>query len=177
VNLLGPIGTVSASSRIGASTRTVTSPNRAVDTIEVDVPTHAAAVFGFASGAIATAQFSFDVWDSDLPHLEVYGTKGTLSLANPNHFDGDVRVKRHTDDEWIVLPPVTDLFGAVGTREQHRRGLGVHDLATAIEGGPHRADAGFAFHVLESLIAVQASSDSGATVHLTSACDRPAALT
>ncbi len=176
VNLLGPIGSVSASSRIGASTRTVTSPNRAVDTIEVDVPTHAAAVFGFASGAIATAQFSFDVWDSDLPHLEVYGTKGTLSLANPNHFDGDVRVKRHTDDEWIVLPPVSELFGAVGTREQSRRGLGVHDLATAIEGGPHRANAAFAFHVLESLTAVQASSDSGATVHLTSACDRPAAL-
>jgi predicted dehydrogenase len=167
---------VAASSRIGAPVRTVTSPNRAVDTIDVDVPTHAAAIFTFASGAVATAQLSFDVWDSELPHIEVYGTKGTLSLANPNHFDGDVRVKRHTDDEWIVLPPVTELFGAVGTREQARRGLGVHDLATAIEGGPHRANAAFAFHILESLIAVQESSDSGATVHLTSTCDRPAAL-
>ena len=177
VNLLGPVASVAASSRIGAAVRTVTSPNRAVDTIEVEVPTHAAAIFTFASGAVASAQLSFDVWDSDLPHIEVYGTKGTLSLANPNHFDGDVRVKRHTDDEWILLPPVTELFGAVGTREQARRGLGVHDLAIAIEGGPHRANASFAFHVLESLIAVQASSDNGAPVHLTTACERPAPLT
>ncbi|MFI7062390.1 Gfo/Idh/MocA family protein [Kribbella sp. NPDC050124] len=176
VNLLGPIATVTASNRIGAAVRTVTAPGRAVDTIDVDVPTHAAAIFTFASGAIATAQLSFDVWDSDLPHLEVYGTKGTLSLANPNHFDGDVRVKRHTDDEWIVLPPVTALFGAVGTREQARRGLGVHDLAGAIEGGPHRANAAFAFHVLESLSAVQTSSDDGAAVRLTSTCDRPSPL-
>jgi predicted dehydrogenase len=174
VNLLGPVASVTASSRIGAAVRTVTSPGRSVDTIDVDVPTHAAAIFTFASGAIAPAQLSFDVWDSDLPHIEVYGTKGTLSLANPNHFDGPVRVKRHTDDEWIVLPPVTDLFGAVGTKEQARRGLGVHDLATAIEGGPHRANATFALHILESLIAVQTSSDSGAPVHLTTTCDRPA---
>jgi len=176
VNLLGPVASVAASSRIGAAVRTVTSPNRAVDTIDVDVPTHAAAIFTFASGAIASAQLSFDVWDSDLPHIEVYGTKGTLSLANPNHFDGDVRIKRHTDDEWIVLPPATELFGAVGTREQARRGLGVHDLATAIEGGPHRANATFAFHVLESLTAVQTSSDNSAPVHLTTTCNRPAPL-
>ena len=176
VNLLGPISSVAASSRIGAPVRTVTSPNRTVDTIKVDVPTHAAAIFTFASGAIATAQLSFDVWDSDLPHAEIYGTEGTLSLANPNHFDGDVRVKRHTDDSWIVLPPVIDLFGAVGTREQHRRGLGVKDLATALEGGPHRANAPFALHVLESLTAIEASSDSGETYRLTTTCARPAPL-
>lgn len=173
VNLLGPISTVSASSRIGAPVRTVTSPNRAVDTIQVDVPTHAAAIFTFASGAIATAQLSFDVWDSQLPHIEVYGTEGTLSLANPNHFDGDVRVKRHTDEDWIVLPPATPLFGAVGTPEQHRRGLGVHDLAQAIEGGPHRASATFAFHVLESLCAIEDSSDQHAPITLQSTCSRP----
>ena len=174
VNLLGPVSTVAASSRIGAPVRAVTSANRAIDSITVEVPTHAAAIFTFASGAIATAQLSFDVWDSELPHIEVYGTKGTLSLANPNHFDGDVRVKRHTDDEWIVLPPVTELFGAVGTREQARRGLGVNDLASAIEGGPHRANATFAFHILESLAAIDAAS--GQSVSITSTCDRPAPL-
>jgi predicted dehydrogenase len=177
VNLLGPVASVSASTRIGAAMRTVTSPNRAVDTIQVGVPTHAAAIFTFASGAIATAQLSFDVWDSDLPHIEVYGTEGTLSLANPNHFDGDVRVKRHTDDEWIVLPPVIELFGAVGTREQTRRGLGVNDLATAINGGPHRANATFALHTLETLTAIQTSSDTNTPIHLTTTCDRPIALT
>jgi len=166
-----------AASHVGSPVRTVTSRDRAVDSIQVEVPTHASAVFTFASGAIGTAQMSFDVWDSDLPHIEVYGTEGTLSLANPNHFDGDVRVKRHDDESWILLPPVVEPFGAVGTPEQHRRGLGVRDLANAIEGGPHRANAEFAFHVLEALCAVDESSRRGQVVQLESVCDRPAALT
>jgi predicted dehydrogenase len=177
VSLLGPIGTVAAASRIGAPVRTVTSPGRSVDSIPVEVATHAGAVLRFASGVIGTAQMSFDVWDSDLPHAEIYGTRGTLSLANPGHFDGDVRVRLHGDDAWRVLPPVTELFGAVGTREQSRRGLGVRDLANAVEGGPHRANAQFAFHVLETLGAVDESSARGEVVHLESTCDRPAPVT
>jgi predicted dehydrogenase len=131
-------------------------------------------VFVFASGAIGTAQMSFDVWDSDLPFIEVYGTEGTLSLANPNHFDGDVRFRRHGDASWTALAPVVALFGAVGTAEQNRRGLGVCDLATAVEGGPHRASARFAFHVLEALCAVGEASRRGAVVTLESTCERPA---
>lgn len=175
VNLLGPIRSVAAASRIGAPVRALTAPNRVADSVDVEVATHAAAVLTFASGVLGTAQLSFDVWDSDLPHIEVYGTEGTLSLANPNHFDGDVRVKRHADESWRVLEPVVELFGAVGTPEQNRRGLGVRDLADAIEGGPHRANAEFAFHVLEALCAVDDSSAKGAITQLDSTCDRPAA--
>ena len=175
VNLLGPIRSVAAASRIGAPVRALTAPNRVADSVDVEVATHAAAVLTFTSGVLGTAQLSFDVWDSDLPHIEVYGTEGTLSLANPNHFDGDVRVKRHEDESWRVLEPVVELFGAVGTPEQNRRGLGVRDLADAIEGGWHRANAEFAFHVLEALCAVDDSSSKGAIVQLDSTCDRPAA--
>ncbi|MGW0581095.1 Gfo/Idh/MocA family protein [Streptomyces sp. NPDC002920] len=173
VNLLGPVRSVTAASRIGAPTRPVTAPERAVDSVEVTVPTHAGAVLTFASGVIATAQMSFDVWDSDLPFMEIYGTEGTLSLANPNHFDGDVRVRRHGDAEWAVLKPAFALFGAVGTREQARRGLGVRDLADAVEGGPHRANAAYAFHVLEALCAVDKASEEGRVVELDSTCERP----
>ncbi|MFI1032463.1 Gfo/Idh/MocA family protein [Streptomyces sp. NPDC020951] len=173
VNALGPIRSVSAATRIGAPRRTVTAPDRTVDAVDVTVPTHAAAVLTFASGVIGTTQMSFDVWDTDLPAMEVYGTEGTLSLPNPNHFDGDVRLRRHGDGDWTTLEPAVELFGAVGTREQARRGLGVRDLATAVEGGPHRADASFAFHVLEALCAVEDASRSQRTVLLDSSCKRP----
>ncbi|MEU8874290.1 Gfo/Idh/MocA family oxidoreductase [Streptomyces javensis] len=176
VNCLGPVSSISAASRIGVPQRTVTAPERTADTIEVTIPTHTGAVLTFASGAIATAQMSFDVWDSELPYIEIYGSEGTLSLANPNHFDGDVRVRRHGDDDWTVLEPALGLFGAVGTREQARRGLGVRDLATAVEGGPHRAGAAFAFHVLEALCAVENSAQQGRPVALTSSCERPEPL-
>ncbi|MFF7467752.1 Gfo/Idh/MocA family oxidoreductase [Streptomyces sp. NPDC008092] len=173
VNALGPVRSVAAASRIGAPLRTVTAPERTVDTIEVTVPTHAAAVLTFASGVIGTTQMSFDVWDTDLPAVEIYGTEGTLSLPNPNHFDGDVRLRRHGAADWTVLEPAVELFGAVGTREQARRGLGVRDLANAVEGGPHRADATFALHVLEALCAVEDASRSGRAVHLDTTCERP----
>jgi predicted dehydrogenase len=173
VNCLGPIQTVAAATRIGATRRTVTAPDRVVEHIDVEVPTHASAVLTFASGAIGTALMSFDLWDTELPRIELYGTEGTLSLPNPNNFDGDVRLKRHQDDAWTVLPAAVELFGAVDTPEQHRRGLGVRDLADAIEGGPHRANAAFAFHVLEALCAVDESSQRTEVVRLDSTCERP----
>jgi predicted dehydrogenase len=173
VNCLGPIEAVAAASRIGAARRTVTAPGRVVDHIDVEVATHASAVLTFASGAIGTALMSFDLWDTELPRIELYGTEGTLSLPNPNNFDGDVRLKRHADDAWTVQPPTVRLFGAVDTPEQHRRGLGVRDLANAVEGGPQRASAPFAFHVLEALCAIDEASRRAATVRLASTCARP----
>jgi predicted dehydrogenase len=173
VNCLGPIEAVAAASRIGAARRTVTAPGRVVDHIDVEVTTHASAVLTFASGAIGTALMSFDLWDTELPRIELYGTEGTLSLPNPNNFDGDVRLKRHADDAWTVLPPTVPAFGAVDTPEQHRRGLGVRDLANAIEGGTQLASAPFAFHVLEALCAIDEASSRAATVRLASTCARP----
>ena len=41
VNCLGPVAQVSAFTRIGAPTRTVTAPDRRVDSIEVQTATHA----------------------------------------------------------------------------------------------------------------------------------------
>ena len=173
VNCLGPVRQLSAATRTGAPTRKVTSPDRVVDEITVEVPTHASATLTFASGAIGTTLMSFDVWDTELPRIEIYGTEGTLALPNPNFFDGDVRLKRHGDKEWQVLSPVTELFGAVDTPEQHRRGLGVHDLAGAIDGGPHRANAQFALHVLEVLEGFETSHREKRFVTPADSCERP----
>jgi hypothetical protein len=129
VNLLGPIRTVAAASRIGAPVRQLTTPNRVADSVDVEVATHASAVFTFTLGVFGTA---------------------------------------HEDDSWRVIEPVVELFGAVGTKEQSRRGLGVRDLADAIEGGVHRANASFAFHVLEALCAVDESAEK--SVQLDSTC-------
>ncbi|GAA2061871.1 Gfo/Idh/MocA family oxidoreductase [Streptomyces albiaxialis] len=174
VNLLGPIATVSGLSRIGAPVRAVTSPGRTVESIEVTTPTHAAAVLGFASGVIGSLQMSFDVWNHHLPFIEVYGTEGTLSLPDPNGFDGDVRVRGNLDAEWTTLPPVFEPSGPLEMEVQMLRGSGVDDLAGAVDGAPHRASAALAFHVLEALEAVETSSTTRQVVELTSTAARPA---
>ncbi|MGO4859791.1 Gfo/Idh/MocA family protein [Arthrobacter sp. 2MCAF14] len=174
VNCLGPIKRISAAARIGAPTRPMTAEGRVADSLDVTVDTHASAIFSFASGAIGTVMMSFDVQDTALPLIEIYGTEGTLSLHDPNQFDGPVLIKRHEDDAWRELEPVTPAFGAPS--EQNQRGLGVDDLASAIDGGIHRASAEFAFHVLEVMLGIDKAAHLGEVITLDSTVDRPATV-
>ena len=108
--------------------RTIRSQPRAGERITVEVPTHLAAVLDFATGAIATLVTSFDVWAAEVPRLEIYGSRGDLSLPDPNTFGGPVRVKRAHEDSWEDVPvtlPFTD----------NSRGLGLADMATALRAG------------------------------------------
>jgi predicted dehydrogenase len=175
VNLLGPVATVAGKARIGGAPRRVSKLDGTVEEIAVAVPTHAVAVLGFASGAIGTFVSSYDIWDHGLPDIEIYGTEGTLSAPHPNWFDGEVRIKRHDDQDWSVVPPALRAIERV--RREKVRGIGVVELAGSIGRGlPHRASAELAYHVLEVLEAVQSSSDRGEVVRIASHCERPAPL-
>ncbi len=177
VQLLGPIEAVSAFTRVGTDTRTVTSPDRKVESIKVNVATHGSASLRFVSGAICTLVLSFDIWNSGLPKIEIYGDRGTLTLPDPNEFDGDVAFRGHYDEDWTLLEPIFVPSGAPGTYDQLLRGPGVADLAAAIDGGPLRVSAELALHVLEVLEAIQTSSDDGGSaVTITSRPERPAPL-
>ena len=48
----------------------------------------------FENGAVATVMTSFDVWEAELPRIEIYGSKGSLSVPDPNTFGGPVRLLR-----------------------------------------------------------------------------------
>jgi predicted dehydrogenase len=80
-SLLGPVRRVTGSTRITFPTRTITSQPRFGTTIDVEVPTHLAAVLDFAQGAVATLVTSFDVWAANVPLIEIYGTTGRTAAA------------------------------------------------------------------------------------------------
>ena len=91
-------------------------------------------VLDFVSGPVATMITSFDVWASNLPRVEIYGSEGSLSLPDPNTFGGPVRVKSAKDKEWQEMP-------LINGRVEEGRGLGVRDMASAIrEDRLHRAN-------------------------------------
>jgi predicted dehydrogenase len=176
VNLLGPVARVYASARIGSRTRPVSGPNRRVESIDVSIPTHASATLDFVSGPIGTVLASFDVWDHELPFIELYGSKGTLSVPDPNNYDDAVRVRLHGETEWRELPAVIDGF-TIGEPADYLplRGPGVADLAAALAGQPFRTSAEFALHVLEVLDAIANGTDNVHT--LTTSSERPAPST
>jgi predicted dehydrogenase len=170
VSLLGPVRRVTGSTRITFPERTITSKPRAGATIQVDVPTHVVGVLDFASGPIATVVTTFDVWSAELPRLEIYGTKGTLSLPDPNTFGGPVRLRRSEDSSWSDVP----LTHGYSTNS---RGLGVADMAYALRTGSlQRASGKLAYHVLDIMHAIHESSAQDQHVAIQSTCERPLAL-
>ena len=169
ISLLGPAARVTGSVSTTFQERTITSEPRAGETIDVEVPTHESAVIDFENGTIVNLLTSFDVQGSELPSptFELYGTEGTISLPDPNHFEGPVRVG---DDEGFEEVPLTHDY-------TDGRGAGVADLARATRGDwEHRTNASLARHVLDVLQGVRQSSDQGEHVSLSTTCDRPEPL-
>jgi predicted dehydrogenase len=170
LSLLGPIRRVSGSTRVTFTERIVSSEPKAGEVIAVHVPTHIASVLDFERGAIATLVTSFDVWSSEVPRLEVYGSEGTLSLPDPNTFGGPVRLRRADDDDWKEIPLSHNYA-------ENSRGLGVADMATGLlTGRPHRASGELAFHVLDVMHAIHTSSTTGQHVEIESTFELPAPM-
>ncbi len=169
VNMLGPVRRVTGSTAVTFPERTVTSEPKYGEKIKVQVPTHIAGVMDFANGAIGTITTSFDVWGSRLPHIEVYGTEGSMVVPNPNGFGGAVQVKRGKD-EWKEMPLSHEYH-------ENTRSIGVADMAHALRSGrKHRASGELTYHVLDLMHAFHDASDQGRHVEVQSTCERPAAL-
>ncbi len=180
VSMLGPVRRVTGSARITYPERTIGSGPKQGQKIPVETPTHIAGILDFTGGPVATITTSFDVavsagealnlYDVGSGLLEIQGTTGTLSMPDPNMFDGPVRVRRFGEAGWREIP-LTHAHTA------NSRCLGVADLAYAIRTDrPHRANGDLAFHVLDVMHAILEASETGQHIELTSTFERPTPL-
>jgi predicted dehydrogenase len=169
VSLLGPIAAVSAVGRGTGSEREIATGTRAGRTVASEVPTTVMGTLSFESGVVGGMTASFDVVGSQAPHLEIHGTEGSLSLGDPNEFDGAVRYLPIGADAWEDVPLRFD--GSVG------RGIGIADMIDGIRAGrPHGASGELAFHVLDVLLALEEATTSRPTEAVGSRTTRPAPL-
>lgn len=170
VAMLGPAVAVAGAATTALSSRPITEGPAKGGVIEVGTPTHVSSVITFASGATVSTINSFDVWASDLPRLELYGTEGTLSLPDPNTFGGPVRLRLAGEKEWREVP----LAPGYG---QNVRGGGLIEMASAMrEGRAHRASGELAHHVLDIMLSVLESAERAEYLQLSTSCGRPQAL-
>lgn len=164
VTLLGSATSVTASARISFKERTVLSQPKAGQSFAVTTPTHIAGTLEFSSGAIATVITSFDVWHSQMPRFEIYGSEGTLALEAPNMFGVKVQARKAHEASWQDLAFVSDY-----TDFEASWALALADLAWAIEEDrPHKASAEQALHVLELMQAFLKSAELGRRIEIES---------
>ena len=167
IALMGPIKRVAGSTKITFSERTITSEPRFGEKIKVNTPTQINGVLDFESGAVASIITSFDTWHHHLPNIEIYGSKGSLVVPDPNTFGGPVYVRRYDENSWTEVP-LTHNF------TDNCRGLGIADMASSImEGRTPRANGDLAFHVLDVIQGFQNASETNRYYEPVSTCNQP----
>jgi predicted dehydrogenase len=162
VNLLGPVESVMGMSKISYPERMITSERLNGTIIKVDVPTYITGILKFRSGAVGTIFTTFDVKYTEGARLEVYGSKGTLNVPDPNGFGGPVKLLRMEEKEYRDMP-------LCFSYSENSRALGLADMAKAIETGRRfRANSRQTLHVLEIMSAIDTSSKEGRLVKIES---------
>jgi len=170
VNLLGAATSVSGMAKKSFATRLITSQPHYGTVVDVEIDTHLAGQIAFENGAVASIIQSFDVYAHNLPILEIYGTHGSISVPDPNYFDGPVRLYRPEQGAFLEVPLTFNY-------KTNSRGLGISEMADAIkQGRKPRAGVDLTFHVLEIMTAFARSSESKTQVDITSVFERTAPM-
>ncbi len=182
INIFGPVKRVSASAPKSSETRPRPDGQGGYSgVINIDTPTTVTGTIDFESGAVATVIVSWDVWNHNLPHLEIYGTGGSIAAPNPDHFEGAPVLRRGEprDLSLDMTPPGGGDWREtpITHRDDAYRAIGLAEFGHAIRTGQEPRTGGtFAYHVLEVLLAFETSSESGRHIEIESTCERPRPL-
>jgi predicted dehydrogenase len=168
VQLLGPVSKVTGSGGRSRETRVIGSGPRAGTEFPVTVPTTVTALVEFERGGSAQVVLSFDSALTRSGFVEITGTLGTAVLPDPNRFDGPTL---------LHLPGLDEPEELAAQGHKAERGTGALELARSIRAGvPERASGELAYHVLDTLLAIEESMVRGHSVDVESTVEVPPAL-
>lgn len=166
VSLFGSVHRLCASTKQTFKTRRITSEPLNGTIIDVTVPTHISGILDFKCGATVTLTTSFDIWHHSMPYIEVYGTKGSLKIPDPNTFGGPVLFCKKNTQDWIELPLLFE-------HAENSRGIGLDDMARAIiNNTKHKANANMLLHVVEIMCGMHTASEKGVYYMVKSHCEK-----
>ena len=185
VNLLGPVKTVAAMAKSGFSHRLVTADGPMKGRkVKVATPTTINAMLEFHSGAEVTIATSWDVWKHGHANpIELYGTKGSMLVPDPNFFGGTIAYSDGGGD-YVEVDAALAPFGGLNYQgrpgtpmRSNYRMLGVADLVDAVRRKREpRCSGRLAAHVLDVMESTLVSAASRKFVTLKSEVARPKPL-
>ncbi|MDD6274982.1 MAG: Gfo/Idh/MocA family oxidoreductase [Clostridiaceae bacterium] len=192
VQLIGEAKGVMGMTKKSFPQRIITSQPHYGEVVDVDIDTYLAGNILFSNGAIASIFTTFDVYYGRMAQarFEVYGTKGTLVVPDPNTFGGPILLLRPEDqaaapkvDPALMRKEAPNFYA--GYKEiplmfdynENSRALGLADMCKAIETGRGwRADYQQQHHVLEILTSFSKSCEKGEYIPLKTKYTRTAPM-
>jgi len=161
VYLLGPVEEVFAvSSRAFAERKNLNSSSEKKN-IKVEVDTHYLVFLKFKNKNTINMTMSFDVWKPYKPILELYGTKSSIKLPDPNNFEGSISLFNTLNSKWEKIEVVKEM--------ELGRGIGLADMVESMsENFIHKANGYLALHVLNVMESIQLSANKNKPVSIKS---------
>jgi predicted dehydrogenase len=142
----------------------------------------------FHNESIIQGFISFDVENHGRNHMELYGTKGSMIVPDPNMFGGPLITSNELGTEWKehsvedrYLGKTNIINSTVRSNEAPKqanyRGIGLAEMIYAIENNlEHRCNGELALHVLEIIESTIKSAETGNEIVLQTTCKKPSPL-
>ena len=185
VNLLGPAKCVRAKATKVHDYRTIATGPKKGDKFEVEIPTSIIGSIEFKNSAVIQFFLSFDVINHQRNHIELYGTKGSMIVPDPNMFGGSVFSSYSESGEWKehsssdMLIGKTNIFNkSLRSNEEpevaNYRGVGLSEMIDAIENKrTNRCNGKLSLHVLDMIDSTINAAINGVEQNLRTNCERP----
>ena len=188
VNLLGPVKNVRARGSKFFDIRKYKVGPKKNKTFKVETPTSYMINMEFQNNTIIEGFISFDVQNHRRNHIELYGTKGSIIVPDPNMFGGPVSVSKELGSDWLDHSVENMSLGKINIKnhsgrsneaneQANYRGIGLSEMIDSIEKNKlHRCNGNLALHVLDIIECSMISSDKKIEIDLRSSCNRPMPL-
>ncbi|MBD8024704.1 Gfo/Idh/MocA family protein [Microbacterium gallinarum] len=173
VHVFGPVAAVAAVGLRATDSRVVQVGPLAGQEFPVEIPSTVSVLTQFEQGGQASSLYSTDSPLLRQGIVEITGTEGTLVIPDPNTFGGPITITRPLAE--MIVPPAPVVQEIVEVEQEGvlaGRGLGLLDMVRSIRAGrPHVATGRFGYHVLDTLLSIEESVESGAFVPVQSTID------
>ena len=189
VNFLGPAKSVRSYSTSVHENRIIGSGPKKGNIFKVETPTSYMIIIEFCNGAIIEGFTSFDVINHRRNHMELYGTKGSIIVPDPNMFGGPVFTSLSEGEQWEEHSADEMQLGRINinnhsgrsneaAQQSNYRGVGLSEMIFAIENRlEHRCNGDLALHVLEIIESTIKSAKLTTVIELQTTCQKPKPFT
>lgn len=189
VNLLGPAKNVRARGKKFTDQREYQVGPKKGQMFNVEILTSVMFDIEFHNDAIIQGFISFDVANHGRNHMELYGTRGSMIVPDPNMFGGPVITSKELGSEWNKyfvedkhLGKTNIINSSVRSNEAPKqanyRGVGLSEMIYSIENNlEHRCNGELALHVLELIESTIISAETSTEVRLQTTCKKPLPFT